>query len=379
MYRLIMIALFFIPVAAIAQELNFLSVDSITYKYYLAGDWDNLVETGNKAIEQNIDYKRLRQRLGYAYFYKADYYSAQKQYEKASAFDEYDTDTRLYLYYCGLNTGNEAYARFYAAKLPEDLQKSLDIKAYEPVDAIDFECNYKTNNNATRSNASYIRLGFNTQLGYRFSLYQSASMYTQTIDSALVKQPDYYALLSFSINPHTSLNLAYHYLGTSLESVKYPGNLVYTSLSTKINRTNFGLNGSLLKSDTNNYGQFGLQAGVVLPGKFNIYLNSTVTGMIEKGNNHAIFSQLAGARICKSLWVEGNVTFGNLHNYNDHNALYIYNSPDPPIFRTGSTLFWHATNSLTVTGNYTYDTKHIEFTNSNYNQQSFSGGIIWKL
>ena len=98
-----------------------------------------------------------------------------------------------------------------------------------------------------------------------------------------------------------------------------------------------------------------------------------------KGNNRLIFSQTAGGRLTKSVWAEANITLGNLLNYQDHNALYVYNSIDPTTFRTGLTLFWHAGKNLTLFGNYMYDTKLIELTNTNYKQQSFSGGIIWKL
>ena len=101
--------------------------------------------------------------------------------------------------------------------------------------------------------------------------------------------------------------------------------------------------------------------------------------MIDKVNNRFIFSQNAGAHLYKTLWGEGNITLGNLKNYSDLNAFYVYNSVDPTTFRTGFSLFWYVGTKVTIIGNYTYDTKQIEPTQKNYNQQSFSGGIIWKL
>jgi len=380
MAKYLIAAFIFISGIANAQEpITFIMADSITYQCYVTGEWDKLISTGKQAIEQKIDYKRLRQRMGYAYFIRSDFYAAQMQYEKALTFDAYDADTRAYLYYCGLNTGNEAFARFNAEKLPKDLQKTLKEEAFKPVDALDLEFNYKGNNVLSRSNPTYYRAGLNTQLGYRLSLYQSVSNYQQTIDSALTKQPEYFALLNYSVTAHTSLNIAYHYLNTSVDGLNYPGNLLFASFSTRINRFSLGVNGSLLNSNLGNTRQLGFQAGVALPGKSNIYLNSMVSGMIEKGSKRIVFSQVAGARFTKSVWAEGNITLGNLNNYNDHNALYIYNSIDPTIFRTGLTLFWYTGKSVTLFGNYTYDTKQIEPANFNYKQHSFSGGIIWKL
>jgi len=380
MYKFLIAALVFVSVAAKAQQpISFLTADSLTYQYYLAGDWDKLIEAGNQAIGQKIDYKRLRQRMGYAYFVKADFYASQMHYEKALTFDAYDADTRAYLYYCGLNTGNEAFARFHAEKLPKELQQKLKERAIKPVDAIDLEFNYKANDVLSRTDPTYLRAGINTQLGYRLTLYQSVSNYQQTIDSALTKQPEYYALLNWSMTSHLSLDVAYHYLNVSVDGNKYPGNMVFAALSTRINRFSLGVNGSMLKEDSGNFRQFGLQAGVTLPGKSGIYFKSSISEIMGKGDQRTIFSQVAGVRLSKAIWAEGNVKLGNLKNYNDHNGLYIYNSVDPTTFRTGATLYWFSGKHMTIFGNYTYDKKQIELTNFNYNQYSFSGGIIWKL
>jgi len=361
------------------EPLTFQSADSITYQCYLAGDWDKLIETGEQAIAQNIDFKFLRQRMGYACFVKSDYYASQKHYEKALEFDESDPDTREYLYYCGLNTGNLANARIHAKKLPEDVKKRLGIHAINPVASIDLEYNYKSNNSDTRSNPAYFRAGVYTQTGYRLSLYQSASNYKQTVDSVLVKQPDYFALLNWSVTSHTSLSVAYHHLNTSLDGYKYPGNLVFASLSTHVNRFTLGLNGSFFRYDIGDFKQIGLLAGVTLPGKSNFYFNTYISGLIENDKSRFILAQYAGARILKKVWAEGNVTLGNIQNYNDHNALYIYNSIDPTVFRTGISLFWHIHKKVTLYSNYLFDKKKVEQNTSRYNQQSFLGGIICKL
>jgi len=380
MAKFIIALLLFISITAEAQEpVSSLLADSLSNQYFLKGDWDNLIKTGKNAIANSIDYKKLRQRIGFAYFEKGDYMAAEMQYEKALTYDEFDAESRAYLYYCGLNTGNEPYARFYADKLPAELQKNLGIKPFKPVSMIDLEYNYKTNNSHTRSNPTYIRMGIGTQLGYRLTLYQYVADYEQKIDSSSYHQPEYFALLNCSVTSHILLNIAYHHLHTSENGTYDPGNLFLAALSTKINRFTLGANGSVLKDDYGNNDQFGVWGGVTLPGKTGIYFKSSLYRMIDKVNNRFIFSQNAGAHLYKTLWTEGNITFGNLKNYSDLNAFYVYNSVDPTTFRTGLSLFWYVGTKLTIIGNYTYDTKQIEPTNNSYNQQSFSGGIIWKL
>jgi len=379
MFKFIITIVLLFPVVLKAQDtLTLASADSITYQCYLTGDWEKLIETGKLALELNIDFKRLRQRMGFAYFNKADYYASQKQYEKALEFDESDPDTREYLYYCGLNTGNIANARVHAKKLSAEAKNRLGINAFNPIASIDMEYNYKSNNSDTRSNPTYYRAGIYTQTGYRLSIYQSASNYKQTVDSTLIKQPDYFALVDWSVSSHTSLSFAYHHLNTSLDGYKYPGNLVFATVSTRLNRFVLGVNGSFFRYGTGDFKQIGLLAGVTLPGKSNFYFNSYLSGMLEKGNNRLIFAQYAGARVFKSLWAEGTVTMGNIQNYNDHNSLYIYNSIDPTLFRTGLTLYWNISKNVTLYGNYLYDTKQVAQTASQYIQQSFLGGFIWK-
>ena len=380
MVRYIIAALLFFPVVLKAQQpVTFLSSDSITYQCYLKGDWDKLISTGKQAIAQNINYKRLRQRMGYALFATADYYGSLAQYEKALAFDKFDPDTREYLYYCAINTGNQSYARILAKTLTPELQKKLNIAVYKPADAIDLEYNYKFNDSQTRSNPTYLRAGISTLLGYRLKLYQSVSNYQQTVDTSLTKQPEYFALLTWSVTSILSLDVAYHYLNTTVGGYPIPGNLAYAGISAKVNRFTFGANGSILNSTVGNTKQFGLQAGVALPGKAGIYLRSGLNASFETGVKRLIFSQVAGARLNRSIWAEGTITLGELKNYNEYKSLYVYNSVDPTTFRSGLTLFWYLGSKATLFGNYTFDKKQITSTLKNYNQQSFSTGISWKL
>ena len=353
--------------------------DSITYNCYFKGDWEKLIQTGKTSIGQSIDYKRLRQRMGYAYFAKADYYEAQIQYEKALAFDEYDPDSREFLYYSVLNTANQAYARYIAAKFPTELKKKLGIKTFKPVDAVDLEYNFKNNDSQTRTNPTYLRAGISTQLGYRFQLYQSVSNYRQTVDTSLTKQPEYFALLTWSATSKITVDVAYHYLNTTVAGYKIPGNLVFAALSTNLHRISLGANGSILNSKIGNTSQLGIYACYAFPGKSGIYLKSSLNEMIETGLNRTTFSQIAGMHLLKSIWAEGNVILGNLKNYNDYKSLYVYNSLDPTTFRSGFTLFWYPGKKTTFFMNYTFDRKQITSTLNNYNQHSFSGGIIWKL
>lgn len=397
--------LFLTPILFAQNKISFESTDSITYRYYIDGEWDKLIDTGKTAFENNIDFKYLRQRVGYAYFMKADYYSAMKHYEKALLFDKDDLNSLTYLYYCGLYTGNETYTRYREAFLSQELKTQFKIKPIKIVSSFDLEYNYKTNNSLERGNPTYKRAGVTTSLGYRLNLYQSVSTYSQQNDSSNIKQHDYFALLNWSLAPHLSLTCGYHYLNSDVDemysyktyvqrphnttivytttdtiSVSLPGHMFFSKLTYDFNRFDVSITGSMISYDSVSTQQFGLHAGVALPGKLNLYLKTSVYGLFDSSDNsRLIVSQTAGALLTPKLWIEGSVVLGNQKLFADHNGLYIYNSMDPTIFRGGLTAFYKIIPKTSLFFNYSFDKKLIEYNQTHYNQHSFSGGIIWKI
>jgi hypothetical protein len=381
MYKYLTLLILFLPLLGFSQSsLSFQKADSLSYQYYLKGDWNKLIVLTKVAFDQKIDSKFMRQRAGYAYFITGDYTSAAIQYKKAFAFDQSDEITNEYLYYSALNTGAEN-TRYYAGNLSTESQNRLGINRFRPVGMIDTEFSLKTNSVQSRSNQTYYRIGVNTELGYHFSLYQAYSYYEQVKNSVLTRQPDYVAILKWNPNPVWQVKGAYHHLFTSVGSTSYPGELGLFALAANVDRYNFEVNTSYLKAASTETIQMGLQAGVVLPGKSDFYLKGSLVGMTESGSFRTIYAQTAGLKCTKNLWAEGNITLGNLNNYNTQNSLYIYNSADPSTFRTGFSLIYFLGKHLSILGNFTFDQQEITNNNikSNYNQYSYSGGLKWKL
>ena len=403
--RLIFLITLFCSISIHSQEnKTIISVDSVTYKYYLDGNWEQLIEIGEQALNQNIDFKTLRQRIGYAHFMNGDFYESRKHYEKALAFDSADATTLLYLYYNGLNLGDGMYTNYYASKLSPETQQYLKLRPFKIVNSFDLEYNYKTGY-SNRFGPTYIRMGLNSQLGYKLNLYQSISDFTQKTDSSSINQTDYFALMSWTIDSRFLFSAGYHYINTNVlsrysynvysfgshnsiiktkvtDSISslFTGHLFFSKLAYTINRFDFAVNGSVLKYDSVYTQQYGIQAGVTLPGKANVYLKSSVYGLFDSDlNNRLIFSQSAGALFFKKLWLEGNVVLGNQNYFADNNGLYVYNSLDPTTFRAGLSLFWYLPKNITLYTNYTFDNKYVSGENQKYNQHSITGGIIWKL
>jgi hypothetical protein len=381
MYKYLTFLLLLIPSLGFSQEkLGFQQSDSLTYQYYLKGEWKNLIGLSKTAFHQNIDSKFMRQRAGYAYLMTGDYTAAEIQFLKALEFDRADEFTQTNLYYAALNRGSEN-RRHYAGYLSQEAKYKLGIQQINPVSLFDTEFNLKANSSDSRSNQVYYRFGLGTELGYRLTIYQAVAFFKQTVSSVSTRQPEYVAMLNYTLSPKWQFKGTYHFLNTNDGYTAYPGNLGLLAITRQLNRFNLEANGSILKSTFATTRQFGLKAGVVFPGRSNIYLTSALTGISEDGASRVIYSQGAGLKCTKNLWAEGYITIGNLKNYNTFNGLYIYNSVDPSIFRTGCTLSYFLGKHLALTGNFTFDQQQIESTsgNSYYYQYSYSGGIKWRL
>lgn len=350
-----------------------------SYQCYLYGYWDKLIELGNRATRLHIDYKYLRQRMGYAYFCKREYFDSEKQYKKAYEFDESDQLTILYLYYCTLNLGENDAALYYAQKMDPKTKKELKINGFKPFDAIDLEYNYKYNNSTSRSNPLYYRVGLQSQLSHRFSLYMAGSDYLQTISGNSIQQPEFYSLLNWSASSTASIGMAYHFINTLTAGTTILSHFGLIDFTKRINR--FRINGTLsfLKSPTIKEKQISLSGGYILGRTGFLSIQSTLIGMFDKSNRRLNFAQSATVHLLPKGWLEGRAVFGNLNNYSDNRGLYIYNPVDPTTFRAGATFFYLLNRHLSVTLDYTIDTKKIESLNYEYYQQSFSGGLRWKF
>ncbi len=381
MYKYLVLGFLLLPAISFSQDkLTFQQADSLSYSYFQKGEWEKLKIFMQQAFKKEIDSKFMRQRAGYAYFVTGDFTSAKIQYEKAFEFDQSDEVTREYLYYASLNSGAED-ARLLAENLPAGVATALGIKRYQPVDLIDTEFNLKTNQTTSRSNQMYYRFGIKSDIGYRFSLYQAFSYYEQTISNQLTRQPEYLALVKWSLSPIFQVKAAYHHLASNAGSVAYPGDMGFIGLSAQFKNFSLEANTSLLKTSLATTQQTEFQAGIMVPGKANLYLKSAVIGMYESAASRTIYSETAGLRCTGNLWAEGNITLGNLKNYSSNNSLYVYNALDPSVFRTGLSLVYFLGKHLSVLGNFTFDQQKIESSSINnlYYQYSYSGGLKWKL
>lgn len=387
MYKIIFsITVFFIiSVECVrATEDKYALADSITYNLYINGEWDKLIQTGNSFLKESVDFKYLRQRIGYAYFMNQNYVLSRWHYEKSLKFDKYDEITNLYLYLTGLYTGDEKYKRYYAGKLTDQLKTDYKISTFQPIQSAEVEYYYKTGSDVySRSDSRYMRLGVNTEIGYRLSLYQTISRFDQIISAVNVIQTGYYALLTWNPTASMTVSGGYHYLNSQADdTASYKAQLYYGQLSYKKHIVDLSVNTSVYNNSTDSYLQTGFAVGIIIPQMKDLYLNSRITRLSNSTEGNWIFTQYAGFLPFRKLWIEGFVTSGKQQNYVELSGIYVYNSLDYNLFKAGTTLFYYLNKNITLYSNYTHYIKYLyntDNTNQTYPQNSFSGGLIWKL
>jgi tetratricopeptide (TPR) repeat protein len=386
--RYIILMLLIFPCAINAQDtITYKTVDSLTYKYYLSGDWNKLIQLGNKAIGNNIDYKLLRQRLGYAYYSLGRSFKAVRQFQKALDFDRYDQFTLEYLYYSYLNAGKEDWAGALTEKMENSLKNKTVGPSFKLIESIEIEYNFKYAATLYRSNPQYFRVGIESRLGYRLSVFESFSSYSQVIsikhpafiEKIYDRQPEYYLLLKWNPTPNLVIKSGYHFL-FSASNPANSGNLGYFAISTDFNRFRMQASGSVMEIEKTTAYQGGLQLGYTFPGRSDFYLSGTFSGLSSENKQRLIYYQRAGLKLGRKTWIEGNATLGKMDNSNDFDGMYVYYSYDPLSFRSGVTLFRYITSKVMIWFNYSYEQKDYFINNAyHYNQFSYLGGIKWKL
>lgn len=387
-YYFLYVLLFVVLHGYAKDKIDVVYIDSLSYEQYMQGQWEELIQTGRLAKKSKIDFMYLQQRLGYAHFVKKQYYKSMYHYEKARKYDKKDELTRLFQYYNAQYTGRLAYARQFVSKLSEESRDYLQVPKFKLIDAIDLEYSHKFPSLDAVHEASYTRIGLNSLIAYQFSLYQTFAYFNQRTDSTTTTQYEYFISAGWTPLSHTHLNVAYHYMGAKVsyegDTYSYPGHVFYTKASYQINRFDLALSGAYYNSEWLDSKQIGLHAGLNFAGPNPISLNSSFYQVFEETTlygrqNRNIFKQTAGIMLFDRFWTEAMVSIGNLNYFIDNNALYVYNSLDSTVFRTGASIFYYLNQPFTVFFNYTYDLKEVLSTNTLYNQHSITGGLIWQL
>jgi hypothetical protein len=320
-------------------------------------------------------------RTGYAAFVLGNYSESLKQY--GYVYDQ-DHDNKVALYYSYLDNlylNNITAARFYASKMDAETRTSEKLQSFK-LSGLNLEFCYKSPDISERGDAQYGRMGLNVQLGYRLELQQAGAFFSQKIDEVQlrfvnnnhninIQQKEYYGKLIFAATGRLSLLGGFHYLYTPFNNFVYNNYIGFAGVKFSTPYVHVQGLGQLGRLRDTSYGQLDVVLTTYPKGNTDLY---TIT-RVGAGKNFAL-TQVAGIRIFKKTWLEGNITLGKYDKLLGNDALYVFDDIDTKKFKAGGSLYYLLGKKVMVVVNYNYEMKQrYSLPNVNYNQYSITGGL----
>ncbi len=414
-----------------AQEIiNVPTIDKLTYEQYQKKEWAQLIETGKKSLDNDIDFYYLQLRMGIAYYELKKYSLAIKYFENAHKHNKKDDIVLEYLYYTYIFSGNYDDARTLSPYMSEKLYEKLKIGSHAMVYSLYFDTKHNFNKNIiiepevgeiveqiAVKNQSYYNISLEHLFGKRVRIYHGFSHLqianeVQEIPHDLlesrykedIKQNEYYFSMKILIAKQTTLNTAVHFISSTFSSIdeansrrnrpSYFYNYKIKSFAGSMMLTkNFPYFSSSIGSGLSTLnGNFQVQpeANIIIKPKANntLQLNSKFIYHIENNNEYytytPIFKQAIGIAVTKNLYIEPSATFGRLFNFTEYNAMIANNDLDI-IKQRYEALFSYNSNNQKVNlfVKYSYNLKENKYKinsipySQDYINQSITGGIKW--
>lgn len=431
--------LFFASAAFSQASKTTTSADAATYQLWLQQDWDALIETGNRALNNGVDFYYLRYRLGVAYYHNQNYHRAARHFQKAFDMNKDDDLLKEYLYYSYLLAGRNYEAYFTGQSFTRRTRQQLDLGTKRP-----FKSVYITwagqqgappsatevfNSSIESEGFQTVSTGFNlfqigaehqagsrTWLTHVYTHLQKSYFLFSNIDGLPVIDPDetvylnqYYFGATTLLKPGLDLRLGVHYINllnyvTTVSPPPRP-RTVRTSVtnsdfvgSAAINRRlSFAETGiSTSVSNLNSAAQLQQNAYLSLfPfGNLRLYSTSMVHYQSEKAEEQdwrreTIFTQKVGLKVTNRLWSEAFVDIGDQLNVVTDNGRTIFNDTDVITSRMGMRLHALIANRLNLIFDYNRMEKESRFTSDGsaanlpntvtYETQNLTVTLLWTL
>ena len=429
-----------LPQSGFSQEnSNLIKTDSITFALYEKQQWSELIEVGEAAIKNGIDFYYLRMRLGIARYEQHNYRHAAPHFEKAIAFYPGDQLATEYLYYSFLFAGRKSDSRRIIPLLTETTRARMGLSKSSFLNEIYFEggpgisdyddlkknWSRSAKTDTIYSSTTYFK-GYNYYHGGirlnifpKLSIYQGYSLlnapaqqnirYNKTERESFERtavQNEYFANAELQLPKGFKIIAASHFLWLNYKyRLAYYDSQIYDLafdtlgisvddyiLSLSVSKDfSFGainLTGTYGEMDNEIVKQLGASFTYYPFGNLNFYGTTGIVNFMDTTDNRTIFTQEIGGKISKNLWLEGNVTIGQLQNYAEKNAFVVYNAPEDINNKFEAVLIYAAPKHLEISLRYRYlqresgklvylDYDNSEIIKTNYPFHSIIGGIKW--
>lgn len=200
--------------AIFAQEdLNYPDVEQRTLSYFYKGQWKTLIQLGDSALMQKMDYYALRYRLGVAHYVKQNYWQSTKHFKQTLAFNSADPYAPEYLYYSYLFAGREGDALRLAKNYSDSTRKKWGAQKNRWLDYLSVGVGARF---SSQSDSVGHMGAFSIGLGHRFGtflrLHHNFSFVAQNYLGLKYKQYDYYLKANVLLGKGWQIIPSIHYI-----------------------------------------------------------------------------------------------------------------------------------------------------------------------
>jgi tetratricopeptide (TPR) repeat protein len=427
------------------EKTDFQTIHTGTYRMYLAGEWDSLIAMGKQALDQETDYYYLRIRMGIACYSKENYMKAAGHFQKALDFNPADPVTLEYLYYARLFSGQPEQAGLVRKQFRGDLALRLPPDKGKAVDRLGVEYLFSSNingellsdpealfsdlppgvqyvtrrfSNASLSLSHRIAPGFSLAHAYNYltkynHLYYFDGLNELQVSDQHVYQHQYYISPAFTTRSGYAFRPMFHLVSVHFQVVDLQGSQGGGNQPAMVYRDSLDIAagfafskgiGSLdlylgaYYATLNSAQQVQNRLGITwFPfGNLNLYagayLNSQYEMSAGKNSLRFIPEMLVGMAMAGKVWLDLNVSLGEMVNYLEYNGLIIFNSFEDvvrgkvtgtlsvPVNEKGSLLYLGGRWTSNRSEFYPFDPAQTQVINPvSYQTISIYGGITWKF
>ncbi len=324
--------------------------DSLTYAQFQNQESKELKTSVKEALSEGYDFYYLRMRMGIVYFEQGKYELALPHFRKSYAMST-DHVVAEYLFYSLLWSGRYLEAQTFLCENRE-LLASIPHRCTKWLSGTYAEAGIKKRNGTVQEigDISFYHFGFYHQPTGRLNIYQGYSRVKQAIysfdtvsvggqgpgfgnpnESIAIQndvgiiQNEYYLSVAYLLTKMIKVSPAFHYQGVNYG----PDN---TALSFRIDLRGKSINGyfGTSFSTINSNRQQLYTAGLTLYplGNQVFYLNTDINHHKQDNLRSQIFNSRIGLQLFRTVQMEAMYGWGDLYNYSDLNAFYLYNIPD---------------------------------------------------
>ena len=394
------------------NNLNLTDVDKITYKHYNEQEWDELIQIGNEAIKNGIDFYYLNYRMGIAYYSKKRYRKAIPFFEKVIESTPEDAIAKEYLYYSYLlgsrlgdaskilYTFDEKYRKSIEFHKTKNLFNSLGLE-YKYYSFGDFAVNETVNTEVVqkvRNSMNYFSVdllnysqnsstfSFNASfINGNNSVYNIA--YSPEVIQEKLKQYQFYVSWKEQIANGLILNFGLTYMRENLQwydSQYSNGNsttLIYDgstnnfvglmSLTKSIKNFDLSMGSSISRINDEKQAQPFISAKWFPFANTSVYTNTTVSYQynFNTDNDNFIFKQSLVANLNSRFSLKVFGLYGKVYNFVDNNGMSIYNNLDAIDYWYGLSMNYYFNTTTQMYLSYRNDGQTNNYTHNNLDSE----------